>query len=92
MIRKTPDEKREDEEAKGNNVDVATGEVKSSSPPTTPSPAVESNIKEPKYNVKYRHTSDLEDAAVYQVQKSSILRGHSNNTRHLRGWGCQRVT
>lgn len=65
VIRKTPNEKKEKEEVKG-NVDAPMEEEKLSSPPT-PSTVAGSNIKEPKYNVKYRHTSSLEDAAVYQV-------------------------
>jgi hypothetical protein len=39
-------------------------------PSTTPTPPLDSKsggAKEPKYNVKYRHTADLEDSAVYQV-------------------------
>ena len=70
VIRKTPDEKNEEGEVKGNG-DAPVEEEKSSSPPT-PSVVVGSIVKEPKYNVKYRHASNLEDPAVYQVLNVKI--------------------
>jgi hypothetical protein len=33
-----------------------------------PSPAIESGAREPEYAVKYRHTANMEDTAVYQVR------------------------
>jgi hypothetical protein len=69
VIRKTaPEEKKPDTEKKVPL--VKEREEKEKLPSTTPTPPLDSRsggAKEPKYNVKYRHTADLEDSAVYQV-------------------------
>ena len=69
MIRKTaPEEKKPETEKKVPL--VKEREEEEELPSTTPTPPLDSKsggAKEPKYNVKYRHTADLEDSAVYQV-------------------------
>ena len=57
VIRKATDGKPEAVSTLGNN-------------PTPDPPAdVGSGVREPKYSVKYRHTSDIQDAAVFQVRR-----------------------
>ena len=75
MIRKAPDQQQQQQRETNDNV-VTDNKEGDSPTPTTPTPPpteVGSGVKEPKYNVKYRHTSDLQDAAVYQVQTQSTI-------------------
>ena len=74
VIRKTPEAKKPEQK-----VEVVKEMEVTQASDQTPTPPMDlgSGAKEPKYNVKYRHTADLEDSAVYQVTGFSILFGLS---------------
>ena len=78
VIRKASDQKKPEAMEAAAEAVKAKGDVASKSNPPAPTsnsnppnsaPVVEagSGIREPKYDVKYRHSSDLEDAALCQV-------------------------
>ena len=67
VIRKNPDEPAKVFDDKVNE------EEESAPSGTAPPPFTETGVKEPKYTLKYRHTSDLQDAAVYQVKDHSFM-------------------
>ena len=76
VIRKASDQTKPEAEAVKASGEVDPPTSTSNPMPPNPAPVAEagSGIREPKYEVKYRHSSDVEDTALCQVTAFNLLR------------------
>ena len=68
VIRKATDGKPEAVKPEPEPADVKVSTLGNNPTPDPPAD-VGFGVREPKYSVKYRHTSDIQDAAVFQVRR-----------------------